>query len=223
MCAASTSTGVWRRQAERPMTATTTLRPPGKGLRHVFARSPSPAMVGAQHAPWEPGTPGTALCHEAVMSIRRAVRRHVLSAPILLAALAFAPAARAQDSASGFWSLPWTKGPTTGRLHDLAEIQVPEGYVFMGKDGTRRFMERTQNPTNGDEYGTLAPIAADENWFVVFEFDNVGYVKDDEKDKIDADALLKSMQEGSKRANKERKRRGWAEMDIVGWSSPPSH
>jgi len=139
------------------------------------------------------------------------------------ALVAGATALYAQDSTSGFWSVPWEKGPVTGRLGDLAEIQVPEGYVFTGKKGTKRFMELTQNPFGGDEYGTLAPASKDLNWFVVFEFNSVGYVKDDEKDKIDADKLLKSIQEGSLAANRERKKRGWSEMEVVGWSSPPSY
>ena len=39
--------------------------------------------------------------------------------------------------------------------------------------------------------GFVAP--AGEDWFAVFEFDDVGYVKDDEKDSLDANALLDSI------------------------------
>jgi uncharacterized membrane-anchored protein len=57
----------------------------------------------------------------------------------------------------------------------------------------------------------------------VFEFDDVGYVKDDEKDSLDADALLDSIKQGTEAGNKERLRRGWATMTIVGWEQPPHY
>ena len=103
------------------------------------------------------------------MSVFGRFRRSiVLGASVAI--VAGATALYAQDSTRGFWSVPWEKGPVAGRLGDIAQIQVPEGYVFTGKNGTKRFMELTQNPVGGDEYGTLAPASSDLNWFVVFEF-----------------------------------------------------
>jgi len=44
-------------------------------------------------------------------------------------------------------------------------------------------------------------------------------VKDNEK--IDADAILKTLKENTEASNAERKRRGWPELHVVGWSIPP--
>ena len=41
---------------------------------------------------------------------------------------------------------------------------------------------------------------------MVFEYDDSGYVKDDDKDELDADAMLASIREGTEQANVERKR-----------------
>ncbi|MCL5287825.1 MAG: DUF2167 domain-containing protein, partial [Acidobacteria bacterium] len=46
-------------------------------------------------------------------------------------------------------------------------------------------------------------------------------VKDDEKDKLDSDAILKSLQEGTEESNKIRKQRGWQLFHVAGWSKPP--
>jgi len=42
--------------------------------------------------------------------------------------------------------IDWIDGPVTARLDDVAEIKVPAGYRFTGKEGTKKFLELTQNP-----------------------------------------------------------------------------
>lgn len=119
--------------------------------------------------------------------------------------------------------IDWQDGPATGDLR-VAEIAIPEGYRFTGVDGAKRFMELTQNPPTGRELGVLIPNTKGENdafWFVVFEFQEVGYIKDDEKDKLDSGALLSSIREGNESANKVRKQRGWNTLEIVGWEKEP--
>jgi uncharacterized membrane-anchored protein len=115
----------------------------------------------------------------------------------------------------------WQKGPSIGDLGTSAEVRVPSGYVFAGANDTRLIMEANHNPTSGREVGFLAP--AGEDWFAVFEFDQVGYVRDDEKNSLDADALLESIKTGTEAANKERVRRGWPIMTIVGWEQKPHY
>lgn len=126
--------------------------------------------------------------------------------------------ASAWDSYEG---VKWQKGNSVGELGDIAQVKVPDGYVFAGSNDTRIIMEANQNPTNGRELGFVAP--ENENWFAVFEFDDVGYVKDDEKDSLDANALLDSIKAGTEAGNKERLRRGWATMTILGWEQPPHY
>ena len=45
--------------------------------------------------------------------------------------------------------IDWTNGPLTARLGDVAEVKIPAGYKFTGKEGTRKFLELTQNPPSG--------------------------------------------------------------------------
>jgi uncharacterized membrane-anchored protein len=115
------------------------------------------------------------------------------------------------------------EGPFVGDLGSASEIDVPEGFVFAGAKGTQHFLEMNQNPTAGDEVGMLMPWRDDDlgSWFVCFSYRDTGYVKDDEKDKLDADALLARMRESTKAGNEERKKRGWEPLDLVGWTRAP--
>jgi uncharacterized membrane-anchored protein len=120
-----------------------------------------------------------------------------------------------------FEGVSWQKGPAVGDLGADAQVTVPAGYVFAGASDTRMIMEANQNPITGREMGFVAP--AGEEWFAVFEFDDVGYVKDDEKDSLDANALLDSIRAGTEAGNKERIKRGWPTMTILGWETPPRY
>ena len=125
------------------------------------------------------------------------------------------------DNWATYENVTWQKGPTVGQLGLNAEVKIPEGYIFAGARDTRTLMEATKNPISNTELGFIA--RANEDWFVVFEFDDAGYVKDDEKTTLDAEALLKSIKEGTEEANKERVRRGWPTLTTLGWETPPRY
>jgi uncharacterized membrane-anchored protein len=118
-------------------------------------------------------------------------------------------------------SLQWIKGPSPADIGKMAKIDVPEGYVFLGAKDTQKLLVAMQNLISERELGLIGPQSLD--WFVVFEFSDIGYVKDEEKDKLDADKMLASLREGSIESNKERKRRGYSELKLVGWEVPPRY
>lgn len=117
--------------------------------------------------------------------------------------------------------IDWQKGPVKAKLGDIAEINLPAGYVFADLPNTNKFLELTHNIPSGRELGTVGDPAS--GWFAIFEFNAVGYVKDDEKDKLDADKLLKSIQEATEEANKARKERGWGTFTVTSWIDPPHY
>jgi uncharacterized membrane-anchored protein len=145
-------------------------------------------------------------------------RRGRVLAILLVCFAAFA--ARAQDEEG--LRLPFQEGrPGTPIGEDLAEIDLGSDYVYLDAEGTRQFMEATQNPVGGSEVATILPTQEGDDWFLVFEFDDIGYVSDEEKDSLDADAMLASIREGNEAANEERRKRGWGTMSIVGWQEEP--
>lgn len=138
---------------------------------------------------------------------------------------AVAPAQDQADQEHPLDRLQWQVGPGTAHIGFIAEIQLPEGYQFLEANDTQALLEALENPVSGAELGLLAPSGEGpaDDWFVVFEFDAIGYVKDDEKDQLDASAMLEAIREGTERSNDERRRRGWATMEIVGWEHPPHY
>ena len=115
----------------------------------------------------------------------------------------------------------WTKGPATGKLGDVAELNLPEGFRLANGDDTRKVMAAFGNLTSDQELGLVAPDSFD--WFIVFEFDPVGYVKDDEKDDLKPDEMMDSIKRGTEFANEERAKMGIPGMTILGWQLPPRY
>ncbi len=114
--------------------------------------------------------------------------------------------------------LAWQKGPGEGAIGARAKIRIPPGYAFLDDRNTRRFLELMGNPPRDNHY-MIAPANLD--WFAVFSFEPVGYVKDDEK--IDADALLDTLKKSDGPGNEERKRLGMEPIYIDGWHVPPHY
>jgi len=117
-----------------------------------------------------------------------------------------------------FAALAWQRGPTEGQIGNLATVNVREHQAFLDGPNTRRFLELNGNPPRDDHYTLVGPGMA---WFAVFSFNDSGYVKDDEK--LDADALLKSLQDSDKPGNEERKRLGLTPLYTDGWHVPPHY
>ena len=115
-------------------------------------------------------------------------------------------------------SIDW-KTEGTGSVGNMASLKVPEGYRFTGGPGTVKLMKAFGNLTNGDELAYISPL--DMSWFAVFEFEDSGYVKDDEKNKLDADAILEQLKEGQLKANSQLSSQGMTTLTVLGWQKPP--
>jgi uncharacterized membrane-anchored protein len=152
---------------------------------------------------------------------RLALARRLLGCAVvvgMLAAPVLAKPAPPDDAevASQMRALGWQRGPADGSLGSIATLRIAEGQAFLDGPNTRRFLELTRNPPRDGRY----TLAGDE-WFAIFFFEDSGYVRDDEK--LDADALLKSMQASDEDGNRERKRLGMPAIYTAGWAVPPRY
>jgi uncharacterized membrane-anchored protein len=127
-------------------------------------------------------------------------------------------AAESPEPDNPFAKLNWIEGPTEVTVAGQATLQVPEGYVYLDPGETSKFQELLQNPTDGSE-SLIGPD--DLHWFGLFEFDDIGFVKDDEE--IDAAELLASVRSGTEASNALRRERGWPELHVVGWKFEPRY
>lgn len=129
--------------------------------------------------------------------------------------------AQGNEGKSVIDKVAWQHGPSLAKIDKWAEIRVPASYVFANGSDTRLLMEAMGNPATNTEVGFLSPDTLE--WMVVFEFDEVGYIKDDEKDSLDADAILASIRRGTEESNKERKAKGFSALHVVGWDIKPRY
>jgi uncharacterized membrane-anchored protein len=146
----------------------------------------------------------------------------------VLAVLAVCGTAAAADSGSDLLStIKWLHGPATAEMSN-ANISVPEGFLFADAKDSQKLLKAMGNLLSDREEGLLAPETAFKEgggaaWFVVFEFNKTGYVKDEEKNAIDAPKLLEGLKEGNVRGNKERERQGLEKLELVGWAVEPHY
>ncbi len=141
------------------------------------------------------------------------LRRSSLALIVAFTALA----ATAQDKAKKESSI--LEGPATARLEKYAELKVPAGFTFLDGNQTRAMMRRAGEPVSGNELGFLRPTNG--GWAVYFEFSDIGYIKDAEKEKLDPVKLLKSYKDGTEHANKERAKNGVPPLEVIGWDKEP--
>ncbi len=125
----------------------------------------------------------------------------------------------AQEETNAVPRIDWLGGPVTGELARVSTLKIPEGYIFTGPDGTKLLMEDWGNVVTDKEIGIV--VAPEDAWIAVFEFDPIGYVKDDEKNDLDADAILNSIRESQNRDNERRRSMQLTELEIEGWFIEP--
>jgi len=127
-----------------------------------------------------------------------------------------AGAAEENQKHSPLADLHWQKGPMSFPLGTRASVKLPDHTAALAEADSNKFLELTGNlPTPGTN------IILGDNWWATFEFDDSGYVKDDEK--IDADGLLKQIKASDEPSNEERRKRGLPELHTDGWYVPPHY
>jgi len=148
--------------------------------------------------------------------------RFALPALVLLA-VAPQVSAQAEPAAAAEQAAPfdYSEGPLTGDLGDVAQIHVPSGYAFVDKGGIPAFNKATGNLTAESDIGALFPTGESE-WVAFFQFQRVGYIKDEDKN-LDADDLLSSIRSSDESANRERRSQGLPELVTVDWSTKPHY
>jgi uncharacterized membrane-anchored protein len=110
----------------------------------------------------------------------------------------------------------------------LATLKVPEGVEFLdGRDAHTVLVKLWGNPPMPDPLGLLMPVntgpLSPDSWAVIITYEEEGYVKDKDAEKIDYADLLKQMQKDTRAANTEREKQGYPSIDLVGWAAPPHY
>lgn len=99
----------------------------------------------------------------------------------------------------------------TGEVHFdecHATVKVPEGFIFLDKEDTRRLLiDYWDNAESAMDYtlGSLVPSTAELFYQIeiayIIRYDNCGYVKDDDANSVDYDKMMKDIHEEEKEEN----------------------
>lgn len=116
-------------------------------------------------------------------------------------------------------ALGWYKAGQKGDINGKATFLATGNHSFLNPTDTDTFLKLNGNPPSGGRSNTVAGTQS--NWFAILTFSPEGYVKDDEK--IDADALLKTLKEDNKRSGEARSKHGYPVLTMLGWAIPPRY
>jgi len=118
----------------------------------------------------------------------------------------------------------------TGKVQigeELATVDVPNGYKFLGKGDSRYILEDVYgNPPDDTVLGTLfiakqSPLDEDLSYFIVLSYSEDGYIEDDDAKEIDYNDLLEELQDDAEEANKIRVKEGYPTAKLIGWAQKP--
>jgi len=152
-----------------------------------------------------------------------------LLALLFLQTLAFAaPAEGERMTAEQFEATLKYRQGTITLPGNRAVLEVPDSFRYLDpQDAERLLVNAWGNPPGSHSLGMLipkdtSPLSAN-SWGVVITYLDDGHVSDDEADSIDFGELLQNMQEGVRERNKERERKGYGSLELVGWAEPPHY
>jgi uncharacterized membrane-anchored protein len=114
-------------------------------------------------------------------------------------------------------------GPADIKLIDQAVLKLPQGLSYIPAAEGGRLLVAMGNRIGDGLLGLVLSTASGADWFVVMRFAKSGYIKDDDARDWKTAELLAGLKEGTEEANKERRSRGIAEIEVVGWVEAPKY
>jgi uncharacterized membrane-anchored protein len=113
-------------------------------------------------------------------------------------------------------------GPSDVKLADQATLKLPKGFVYIPPAEGQKLLNAMGNRVGDGLLGLVFPDS-DSQWFVAMRFLKSGYIKDDDAREWKTDELLQGLKEGTEESNKERRARGYPEIEVTGWVEAPKY
>jgi uncharacterized membrane-anchored protein len=117
--------------------------------------------------------------------------------------------------------LAWIDGPKRVDLGHKFFVDLPAGYALLPKEDARKVLENMGNQQGDGLMGLI--VHGEDQWFVKVSYEDSGYVRDDEAEKLDGTKILEDIKEGTQEANEYRKENGFPEVFVDGWVNDPSY
>jgi uncharacterized membrane-anchored protein len=161
------------------------------------------------------------------MSALSVIRLSSMLLVALLAGTAAAQPAGSDDPDAAVWQAAgeaMLRGPQDVPLRNQATLQLPEGYGFVPHAEAVRLMELMGNQTDSNFLGMIFPVGTPgADWFVTVDFDDAGYIKDEEAKDWDAAGLLDNLKKGTEQGNDRRTKVGVPPIEVTRWIERPAY
>jgi len=112
--------------------------------------------------------------------------------------------------------------------NDVATLKVPESFYYLNPQDSETVLVKVWGNLPGagtDSLGMLIPAGVTpfdrDSWGVTIEYEEDGYVSDEDADEIDYDDLLSQMKDDTADASNERVKQGYEPIELVGWAAHP--
>lgn len=113
-------------------------------------------------------------------------------------------------------------------LNSEVNLNIPAGYKFMERSDAENVVYQIWgNPSTPDNpvLGLIVKedynILNSEEWALVVRYEDAGYVKDEDADKIDYKEMMEQIHESEKEENKDRVKAGYGTVHIIDWAIQP--
>jgi len=109
----------------------------------------------------------------------------------------------------------------------VGKLTIPKGFKYLSPEQAERVLvDLWGNPKNDNlTLGLLLPektgVMSNNSYVFNIQYDEIGYVKDDDADDINYDDLLTQMKEESVEENKLRIKEGYESISVIGWAAQP--
>jgi len=120
-----------------------------------------------------------------------------------------------------------------GKVHlpnGLVTLTIPKDFRYLDPEQAKRVLVKAWGNRPEAARGVLGMIFPvelgpldEDGWGVVITYEEDGYVSDEGAEKINYDKLLKEMQEGTRKASKEREKQGYEPVELLSWAEPPHY
>lgn len=116
---------------------------------------------------------------------------------------------------------------TISLKNGVGKINIPNGFKYLNAAQAEKVLvdlwgnPKSENLTLGFILPENQGVLGQNGYVFNIQYDEIGYVKDDDAEDIDYDDLLTQMKEETVEENKSRKEEGYEQINIVGWAAKP--
>jgi uncharacterized membrane-anchored protein len=133
------------------------------------------------------------------------------------------PRAKAAEATWARAQAAMIEGPQSVALKDEATLALPPGFGFVPRKESVELLKLMGNESGPELTGLVFPLAEGKDYFLVVDYEDAGYVSDEEAKEWDADDMLEGLKEGTEAGNLMRKKQGVPAIQVTRWVEPPKY